>query len=112
VEKGVILYRQWRSGMMIEYKAGYKFDPDGVHAEVLDFPGAISCGTDLADARMMLADALAIMAETYIQDGSPVPKPDPSVVNSSMDVVEPIYLNLLGSTQPLPEPAEIAHEVD
>jgi predicted RNase H-like HicB family nuclease len=88
---------------MIAYKAGYKFDPDGVHAEVLDFPGAISCETDLEDARMMLADALAVMAEIYIQDEDPIPKPDPNVVNSSMDVVEPIYLNLLGSTQPICE---------
>jgi hypothetical protein len=47
---------------MLTYKAGYKFDPDGVHAEVLDFAGAISCGTDLD---------------------------------------EPIYLNLLGSIQPI-----------
>ena len=27
---------------MLTYKAMYKVDPDGVHAEVLDFPGTIN----------------------------------------------------------------------
>ena len=35
---------------MITYRAMYKFLDDGVHAEVLDFPGAISSGHDLDDA--------------------------------------------------------------
>jgi hypothetical protein len=42
---------------MVKYKAGYKFVGGGVHAQVLDFPEAISCGADLDDARRMLAAA-------------------------------------------------------
>jgi hypothetical protein len=40
---------------MLTYKAMYKVEPDGVHAEVLDYPGAISCGSDLAEARKQAA---------------------------------------------------------
>ena len=29
---------------MLQYKAGYKFVGGGVHAQVLDFPAAITCG--------------------------------------------------------------------
>ena len=36
---------------MLVYKAMYKFLDQGVHAEVLDFPGAISWGPDLNEAR-------------------------------------------------------------
>ena len=42
---------------MLQYKAGYKFVNGGVHAQVLDFPEAISCGSDLEDARRMLGSA-------------------------------------------------------
>jgi len=90
-------------GDMITYTAGYKYDPEGVHARVLDFPGAISCGTDLADARSMLADALWIMAESYILDGDSFPKPQPGATDSEMDVIEPIYLCLSASSQPVAE---------
>ena len=40
---------------MLAYKAMYKFIDEGVHAEVLDFPGAISFGADMDEARRMLA---------------------------------------------------------
>jgi len=97
---------------MIQYTAGYKYDPEGVHARVLDFPGAISCGTDLEDARMMLADSLWVMAESYIVDGDPFPKPEPGVTDPEMDVIEPIYLFVSASSQPEPEAASTAHEED
>ena len=40
---------------MLTYKAMYKYLAEGVHAEVLDFPGVISFGADLHEARRMLA---------------------------------------------------------
>ena len=49
---------------MLTYRVMYKFLNDGVHAEVLDFPGVISCGRDLEDARRLLQSALVDMAET------------------------------------------------
>ena len=42
---------------MLTYKAMYKFFSEGVHAEVLDFPGTISFGKDLDEARRMLTSA-------------------------------------------------------
>jgi hypothetical protein len=41
---------------MLQYKAGYKFVDGGVHAQVLDFPAAITCG-DLVGAGAALAGA-------------------------------------------------------
>ena len=51
---------------MLTYKAMYKFLDHGVHAEVLDFPGAITSADTLEEARRLLADALAEMAETNL----------------------------------------------
>ena len=82
---------------MLTYKAIYIVDPDGVHAEVLDFPGAISCGRDLAEARKQLAGALVDMAETYLLDGKPLPLPNPELTDPEADVEEPIYLFLTAS---------------
>jgi len=74
------------------YKAMYKIDDDGVTAQVLDFPGAISCGNDLEDARRMLQDALVLMAECYLDDSKPLPTPDPTTTSDESDVEEPISL--------------------
>ena len=38
---------------MLIYKAMYKMIDEGVHAEVLDFSGAISFGADMDEARRM-----------------------------------------------------------
>ena len=43
---------------MLTYKAMYKFLDQGVHAEVLDFPGTITSGKNLEEARRLLASAL------------------------------------------------------
>jgi predicted RNase H-like HicB family nuclease len=51
---------------------------EGVHAEVLDFPGAISFGADMDEARRMLTSALVDMAETNVMHGEPLPTPDPA----------------------------------
>jgi predicted RNase H-like HicB family nuclease len=81
---------------MVQYKAGYKFVDGGVHAQVLDFPAAISCGADLDDARKMLGLALVDVAETLLSSGELLPLPDPAVRNSEMDQEEPIYLTSRG----------------
>ncbi len=84
---------------MLTYKAMYKFVDDGVHAEVLDFPGAITCGTDLDEARRMLASALVDMAETNLLLGESLPRPDPSATNPDADLEEPIHLLLSAASQ-------------
>lgn len=79
---------------MLTYKAMYKFLDLGVHAEVLDFPGTITFGENLAEARRLLANALVDMAETNLLHGEPLPKPDPTCTDPEADLEEPIHLLL------------------
>jgi len=83
---------------MITYRAMFKYLDDGVHAEVLDFPGAISCGRDLQEARRLLRGALADLAETALQHGEPLPQPNPSATDPQSDLEEPIHLLLQTAT--------------
>lgn len=79
---------------MLTYRAMYKFLDEGVHGEVLDFPGAITAGKDLDEARRLLASALVDMAETHLMNGEPLPIPDPTCTNPEADLEEPIHLLL------------------
>lgn len=40
-----------------------------------DFPGVISAGTDLDDARQMASEALALHLEGLVEDGADIPEP-------------------------------------
>jgi predicted RNase H-like HicB family nuclease len=93
---------------MLTYKAMYKFVPGGVHAEVLDFPGAITAGRDLDHARELLASALVDMAETTLAAGEPLPRPDPSATDPEADLEEPIHLLLSASTRVAVTPKAVA----
>jgi len=84
---------------MLTYKAMYKFLSDGVHGEVLDFPGVITCGKDLDETRKLLAGALVDMAETNLRLGESLPVPESTVTDSEADLEEPIHLILNASTQ-------------
>jgi hypothetical protein len=92
---------------MVQFKAGYKFVDGGVHAQVLDFPAAITCGADLDDARRMLGLALVDAAETLLAIGEALPRPDPTVSDPEMDLEEPIYLHLRASSAITQEPAGV-----
>jgi predicted RNase H-like HicB family nuclease len=95
---------------MITYKAAYQIDDDGVDAVVLDFPGVFSCGEDLEEARVMLADALIAVAKTNILLGEPLAVPNPSVEDPSFDIVEPIHLFLNAYSQRQSELVSAANE--
>ena len=77
----------------------YKFLDDGVHGEVLDFPGAITCGKDLAETRRLLANALVDMAEASLLEGESLPVPNSSITDEEADLEEPIHLILNASSQ-------------
>ncbi|MEM8642667.1 MAG: hypothetical protein AAGG51_28190 [Cyanobacteria bacterium P01_G01_bin.54] len=79
---------------MLTYKAMYKFLDEGVHAEVLDFPGTISFAENLEQARRSLASALVDMAETNLLKGESLPQPDSSRTDPEADLEEPIHLIL------------------
>src|SRR6478672_5784967 len=83
---------------MITYRAMYKYLDDGVHAEVLDFPGAITCGKDLDETRRLLRSALADMAEEALRRGEALPQPNPSASDPESDLEEPIHLILQAAT--------------
>jgi predicted RNase H-like HicB family nuclease len=77
---------------MLVYKAAYKL-VDGVYlGEVLDFPGTVSFGHTLEEARRNLAGALYDMAETSILRGEALPLPDANRSDPDADLEEPIYL--------------------
>ena len=84
---------------MLTYKAMYKYLDEGVHAEVLDFPGVITCGADLREARRLLGSALVEMAETNLQRGEPLPRPNPSCTDPDADLEEPIHLLLKAASR-------------
>ncbi len=84
---------------MLTYKAMFKFVDGGVHAEVLDFPGAITCGRDLDEARRLLSSALVDMAETCWLRGQALPTPDPNTTDAEADLEEPIHLLLNASSR-------------
>jgi predicted RNase H-like HicB family nuclease len=105
-----VIGKGWQFGdtPMVTYRAMYKFLDDGVHAEVLDFPGVISCGRDLDDARLMLRSALVDMAETSLMLGEPLPKPNPLVTDPDADIEEPIHLLLTAASRVQQIPQDVA----
>ncbi len=92
---------------MLTYKAMYKFLEDGVHGEILDFPGVITCGKDLNEARHLLASALVDIAETNLLLGEPLPTPNLNVTDEESDLEEPIHLILNASSQVKIVPAKL-----
>ena len=84
---------------MLTYKAMFKYLNEGVHAEVLDFPGVITCGRDLEEARQLLAGALVDMAETSLSRGESLPQPDPACTDTDADLEEPIHLLLKAASR-------------
>lgn len=84
---------------MLTYKAMYKYLGEGVHAEVLDFPGVITFGENLEEARRMLASALVDMAETFLLHGESLPCPDPTCTDPDADIEEPIHLLLTAASR-------------
>ena len=84
---------------MVTYKAMYKHLDNGVHGEVLDFPGVITWSGDLDETRRLLTGALADMAETAIVRGEPLPHPNPDITDHDAGMEEPIHLLLTAATR-------------
>ena len=78
--------------LMLTYKAAYKQAEGVILGEVLDFPGTVSFGYTLEEARKNLAGALFDMAETNLLGGEALPLPDPKASDPDADLEEPIYL--------------------
>jgi predicted RNase H-like HicB family nuclease len=59
-----------------------------VVAEVLDFPGAVTQGFDLPDARLMIASALEDLAQLLLEEGKTLPTPSADAAASDASLIE------------------------
>jgi len=71
-----------------------------VVAEALDFPGAVTQGFDLQDARLMVASALEDIAQALIEEGKPLPVPSAHAHSPEADLVELVPLSVHAGTAP------------
>jgi predicted RNase H-like HicB family nuclease len=62
-------------------------------AEALDFPGAVTQGFDLADARLMIASAMEDLAQCLLEDGRLLPAPNPDAT-ADADLIELVPLSV------------------
>src|SRR5207244_7411934 len=87
----------WEENAMLEYHAAfYKYpEDDGWYVvSVLDFPGVNTQGRTLRDARFMVKDALKLMAESYLEEGRTLPKPNPNANVPAAKRIERICLGV------------------
>ncbi len=69
-----------------------------VVAEALDFPGAVTQGFDLQDARLMITSALEDLAQTMLEEGKPLPVPAGDTSNVDADFIELVSLSVHAGT--------------
>ena len=65
-------------GRMLRYHVAFylpRTAGEMVVAEALDFPGAVTQGFDLPDARLMIASAMEDLAQLLLEEGKPLPTP-------------------------------------
>ena len=82
---------------MLRYHVAFylpKSSGEMVVAEALDFPGAVSQGFDLPDARLMIASAMEDLAQILLKEGRPLPIPDPNAAAPDADLIELIPLTI------------------
>lgn len=78
---------------MLKYHAAYYRQDNGwLVVSVLDFPGVNSQGKGIRAARAMIKDALALMAECYLDEGRPLPTPNPRARDKEAEFHEEIGL--------------------
>lgn len=82
---------------MLKYHVAFylpKVAGEMVVAEARDFPGTVSQGFDLADARLMITSALEDLAQSLLEDGKPLPIPNPEAAVDDADLLELIPLSV------------------
>lgn len=81
---------------MLRYHVAFhlpRAEGEMVVAEALDFPGAVTQGFDLPDARLMIASAMEDLAQCLLEEGKPLPAPDPNAT-AEADLIEPVPLSI------------------
>ena len=83
-------------GLMLRYHIAFHLPRaagEMVVAEALDFPGAVTQGFDLPDARLMIASAMEDLAQCLLEEGKPLPAPDPDAA-ADADLIELVPLSV------------------
>jgi predicted RNase H-like HicB family nuclease len=93
---------------MLTYKAMYKYLDEGIHGEVLGFPGVITWSKDLEEVCALLASALMDIAETNLLYGEPLPQPNRNVTDADANLQEPAHLLLTATSHIKIVPQEVA----
>jgi predicted RNase H-like HicB family nuclease len=82
---------------MLRYRVAFyvpKMTGGMVVAEALDFPGAVTQGFDLPDARFMIASAMEDLAQMLLEEGKPLPVPNPEATAPDADLIELVPLSV------------------
>ena len=89
---------------MLRYHVAFYLPRAGermVVAEALDFPGAVTQGFDLADARLMISSAMEDLGQLLLEGGKPLPRPNPDASAPDADLIELLPLSIeVGTTRP------------
>lgn len=72
-----------------------------VVAEALDFPGAVTQGFDLPDARLMISSAIEDLAGLLLEQGKPLPVPATDAPATDADLIELVPLSVHAGTHRL-----------
>jgi predicted RNase H-like HicB family nuclease len=86
---------------MLRYHVAFylpKAPGEMVVAEALDFPGAMTQGFDLQDARLMIGSALEDLAQLLLEEGRPLPVPSKDAHNPDADLIELVPLSIHAGT--------------
>jgi predicted RNase H-like HicB family nuclease len=84
-------------GRMLRYHVAFYLPlkaGEMVVAEALDFPGAVTQGFDLPDARLMIASAMEDLAQSLVEQGKPLPIPNAEAAASDADLIELVPLSV------------------
>jgi predicted RNase H-like HicB family nuclease len=84
-------------GRMLRYHVAFhlpRTTGEMVVAEALDFPGAVTQGFDLPDARLMIASAMEDLAQLLLEEGKPLPTPNSEAASSDADLIELVPLSV------------------
>ena len=80
---------------MLTYKAVYIYLDDGIHGQILDFPGVITCGSTLEETRRLLASALVDRRKRTFCMANHCP----SLTDPEADLEEPMHLLLTAASR-------------
>ena len=81
---------------MLRYHVAFhlpRAEGEMVIAEALDFLGAVTQGFDLPDARLMIASAMEDLAQCLLEEGKPLPTPNPEAT-AEADLIERVPLSV------------------